>query len=342
MSPPTLWLLVVLVAVFATASNGQELLEPFADGEPSGRVLVKEAMVNKSLIPGGEISSVRFYVSCETVAMFGQAPLTDLTVFGGKASYPVGHDTHIELLTFETVKCELQEMLFDGTSQVSHGQCDFSYKDFLVHKNNTVKCKLQEGSRIKLQLDCEGGCPEHVPRSSSFCNGTQTLPDASFGTETTFGDGSPGYEKYAPNTICVWRIPKPDKGLTNIVFTRFDLGAGDVVTIYESIDGELGHQIKQYEEHHAPESVHSPAPFILIKFESDGKKEGLGFFGYYYETEVPLPTNGRDGPLVEASQVTVDPHIKDTERPEANYYYHESGSHLVESNFVPVTDGLDN
>jgi len=285
------------------------------------------------IAPGADAIHMDFYITCHTHSNVGRVQLSDITGYQEKAIYPTAKDTTMELLTFEHIRCELEESLTNGTLMQSHGECDYPYRHFLKRADNSVTCLLKDGSRFKLQMRCLNDCPEPIPpHSMAYCNGTTDMPDASFGMETSFGDGSPGFALYSPNTSCVWRIPKPTEGVTNFIFTRFDLAAGDVVTIYESIDGGMGHKIKVYNETTAAESVASPAPFMLIEFTSDAEKEGLGFSGYYYETEGHvLPNNGGA-----SSQVTNDPHAANPVQAESNHFYHESGNHLVEPEFVPV------
>lgn len=104
------------------------------------------------------------------------------------------------------------------------------------------------------------------------------------GKQHSFNDGSPGFALYAPNSSCVWTIPRGKNGTTNFLFTRFDLGSGDLIEAYSSPDGIKETFLKNYTTESVPESVSTSEKFLVLKFTSDSKDEGLGFSGFYYYT----------------------------------------------------------
>ena len=118
-------------------------------------------------------------------ANVGRVQLSDIAAFGDKAVYATAKDTSMELLTFERIRCELEESLVGGAWTLSHGGCNYRYRRFLVGADNAVDCHLEDGSMFRLQMQCADGCPEPIPpHSMVYCNGTETLPDASFGEST--------------------------------------------------------------------------------------------------------------------------------------------------------------
>ena len=115
------------------------------------------------------------------------------------------------------------------------------------------------------------------------------MDDFPLGASHTITDGSPGFALYAPNTHCLWKLPRQGKGATNFLFSRLDLGSGDVLNAYESSDGVRRTKIKQYTEYSTPESVATSANYLLLELKTDDVDEGLGFEGFYYYTEDILP-----------------------------------------------------
>lgn len=110
------------------------------------------------------------------------------------------------------------------------------------------------------------------------------------GRSHAFTDGSPGFALYAPGSTCAWIMPRSRKGVTNFLFSRLDLGSGDVITAYASPDGKERTKIKEYNEDSTPESVSTDEDYLILELKSDGVDEGLGFAGYYYYSKKEDPT----------------------------------------------------
>lgn len=319
---------VVLFLTFGAVESQQH-----PEGEPLGSISLVDVTVNKSLLsPRGGLARVDFYLTCSTQSAAGRVQLEEIEELGKKVSYPEGKDARIDMLPFETIECELKESLNGSTQTLSHGFCDYPYKRFLVNNNNTVHCQLRDGSQFKLRMECDGGCPRigRSPRTTPYCSGLITLPPANFGIQNSFGDGSPGFGMYAPNTTCSWRIPRSTKGNTNFLFTRFDLAGGDAVTVYGSHDGTTRNLIRKYVETSTPESVSSDEPFMIIEFTSDDEEEGLGFYGFYYDSiestqgasliipssEGEVDGNNGEGPAVAGISLKKDPNEDTFDEPE--------------------------
>lgn len=113
---------------------------------------------------------------------------------------------------------------------------------------------------------------------------THNCSSMALGITNSFGDGSPGFNMYAPNSDCKWMIPRTDKRIINYLFTRFDLGEGDTISVFAYVDEGRKQLIRTYTKDSIPESVWVDAPYMLIEFKSDGNDEGFGFFGFYFDT----------------------------------------------------------
>eukprot|EP00803_Ostreobium_quekettii_P004531 evm.model.scf_1736.1 EVM.evm.TU.scf_1736.1 scf_1736:1998-6192(+) len=273
---------LALATAAAVSGNGGNDVP--IDGEPAGKVSIVEAVVRQSLLAGGGDSEMgEFHLACQSGSRGTYVHLTQIKSLGKKVAFPDGSGFLFELLTFEAITCELKESSASSDAMVSHGSCEMSYRSFLVAEDKSAVCSLQEHGMFKLRMECRDGCPDLNPQQNgAFCNGTMTLPAGNQSGKKDFGDGSPGYEMYAPNTACTWRIPNPDGSRTTFVFTRFDLANGDHISIYESANGDTANRIKLFNEVTAPTSISTSAPFMLVEFSSDGDQEGLGFHGYYY------------------------------------------------------------
>lgn len=270
---------------------------------PLGEIYLEEIFVAKSIedTMGNDKGPTKktFVLTCSTVSKAGRKVLKDIKI-GEKVT--LDEPAHINLLGFEEMECELRETLkiAEQQQQLPHGQCLYSYGRFLSSIDNSVECRLLGGSYFKLKMKCDGGCPKAPePRTEPYCKGETLLPPSNNGITTSFGDGSPGFSLYSPDTNCSWKIPRSGNGVTNFLFTRFDIANGDKVRVYKSEDGEKRHLIKTYEEHSTPESVSTDAPFLIIEFISDDYEEGLGFYGFYYDT------------VQKSDPVTIVPHKKD-------------------------------
>jgi len=70
---------------------------------------------------------------------------------------------NIEILSHETVECELSETLEDDEIENSHGYCDFTYSRFLSAADNTVLCHLPDRSSFEVKMMCDPECPNPIP-----------------------------------------------------------------------------------------------------------------------------------------------------------------------------------
>ncbi|GMH45432.1 hypothetical protein BSKO_13389 [Bryopsis sp. KO-2023] len=277
---------VFLAGVIATALIRPVTVETEA---PIGRISVEDVFVHKSIVDEmGEEKGTptkTFALTCSTASQAGRTVMEHVKL-GVRNGFEEPLDAKVDLLSFEEMECELRETLTSSEQQIlSHGLCLYSYRRFLQSEDNSVECQLLGGSSFRLKMTCDGGCPRAPePRGEPYCSGTMMVPPASYGLMNSFGDGSPGFALYGPDSKCAWKIPRSSKGVTNFLFTRFDLAKGDKVLVYESIDGTSRNLIKTYKEHSFPESVSTDAPFMIIEFVSDGGEEGLGFYGFYYDT----------------------------------------------------------
>lgn len=215
---------------------------------------------------------------------------------------------HLDLLSHESVECELTESVDDENLLNSHGFCEFTYARFLSPKSNAVACHLSGGSSFVIQMDCEGGCPKPEPTPlKPYCKQSKLLRPVDIGkksrtavfvkrrililgTSYSFNDGSPGFALYAPNSHCAWILPRNRYGSTNFLFSRLDLGEGDSIKAYAASDKKEKELIKEYKQGSVPESVSTTEEFLILEFWSDDKDEGLGFEGFYYFTEEQLAT----------------------------------------------------
>eukprot|EP00210_Caulerpa_lentillifera_P003587 g3422.t1 len=268
-------ILTVFVVCFCILATTQ------ASSEPSGRLKLLSVSVND--LPGDSQDSLLIYMKCSTLSQSSRVPLKIRAGPGRKKLvFPSGEDLKISLLSHESVECELLTGLDDETS---HGLCELTYARFLAPENNVVSCSLSDGSSFTLQLRCNDACPEPVsPPTEPYCKEFKTLQAVDVGNQRSFSDGSPGFALYAPNSTCVWTIPRVKNGATNFLFTRFDLGSGDFIEAYSSSDGIQETFIKNYTTNSAPESVSTVEKYLILKFSSDSKDEGLGFAGFYYYT----------------------------------------------------------
>lgn len=277
---------IFLTGIVATALIHRVAVETEA---PKGKISVVDVFVRESIgnVMGDEKGepTKTFTLTCSTASQAGRTIMKHVKL-GEKHGFDEPLDANVDLLGFEEMECELREELTSAEQQIlSHGLCSYSYRRFLQSPDNSVECHLPGGSSFRLKMTCEGGCPSAPePRSEPYCKGSTTVPAASYGIMNSFGDGSPGFSLYVPNTKCAWTIPRSTKGVTNFLFTRFDLAKGDKVLVHASKDGTAKTLIKTYNQHSFPESVSTDAPFMIIEFVSDGREEGLGFYGFYYDT----------------------------------------------------------
>lgn len=201
-----------------------------------------------------------------------------------KLEFSSGDDLKISLLSHESVECELIELVA-GEDEKSHGFCEYTYARFLAAEDNTVSCNLGDGSSFKLRLVCPKNCPAPVsPPTSQYCKPSKKLQSVDLGKQQSFSDGSPGFALYAPNSECTWTLPRASSGTTNFLFTRFDLGKGDTIEAFASEDGIQTSFLRNYTHSSVPESVSTSQNYLILKFISDSKDEGLGFAGFYYYT----------------------------------------------------------
>ena len=83
---------------------------------------------------------------------------------------------NLELLSHESADCELTEETDDEEIENSHGRCEFTYARFLAPVNNTVTCRLIDGSSFALTMDCKESCPDPVPPPEGpYCKESKRL-----------------------------------------------------------------------------------------------------------------------------------------------------------------------
>lgn len=274
----------VLFVLLSVLCSGQ------APQEPTGRLFLKSVSI-KDLLQTSNGDSTEFTVTCHTPTGAGRVHFThNPEKAPEKREFGDGRDLGLDLLAHESVECELTESVDNEELENSHGYCELTYRRFLAPEENTVKCKLSGGSSFELQMKCEGECPEPVPAPEGpYCKRSKQLLPTDTGRSHTFTDGSPGFALYAPDSHCTWRLPRARKGVTNFLFSRLDLGSGDVITAYSS-DGETRTKIKEYDDASIPESVSTSEEFLILEFKSDGADEGLGFAGFYYFSQEETPS----------------------------------------------------
>lgn len=274
----------VLLVLLSVLCYGQ------APTEPIGRLFLKSVSIKDRIqTSNGE---TEFTVTCHTPTGAGRVHFThNPEKSSTKLDFGSGRDLSLDLLPHESVECELTESVDNEELENSHGFCEFTYGRFLAPENNRVTCKLSGGSSFELKMRCDGGCPEPAaPPEGPYCKKSKRLLPTDTGRSHTFTDGSPGFALYAPDSHCTWMLPRARDGMTNFLFSRLDLGSGDVITVYESPDGETRTKIKEYDDESVPESVSTSETFLILEFKSDDVDEGLGFAGFYFFSGEETPT----------------------------------------------------
>jgi len=275
--------LCVLFVLLSVLCSGQ------APKEPTGRLFLKSVSIQDHLQTSN--GDTEFTVTCHTPTAAGRVHFIHSPEKSPKKlEFGPGRDLTLDLLPHESVECELTESVDNEELENSHGLCEFTYGRFLAPEKNTVKCKLPSGSAFEIQMKCSGECPEPVPPPEGpYCKRSKRLLPTDTGRSHRFTDGSPGFALYAPESHCTWTLPRARKGVTNFLFSRLDLGSGDVITAYASEDGETRTKIKEYDENSIPESVSTAAPYLILEFKSDDVDEGLGFAGFYFFSKEDTP-----------------------------------------------------
>eukprot|EP00210_Caulerpa_lentillifera_P008497 g8105.t1 len=258
---------------------------PRANSEPIGRLHLLSVFVNELSTENlNKTSIVKISMKCSTQTQTSRLSYRGRIAPGKTLNFSRSLDLKLSLLSHESVECELLQMV-QGEDEKSHGLCEYTYARFLAPEDNTVQCNLGDGSSFNLRLVCAGSCPAPVsPPTSQYCKKSKTLQSVDSGKQHSFSDGSPGFALYAPNSECNWVIPRGVKGTTNFLFTRFDLGRGDVIEAYASEDGVRETLVKTYTSTSVPVSVATSQRLLILKFRSDSNDEGLGFAGFYYYT----------------------------------------------------------
>jgi hypothetical protein len=111
-----------------------------------------------------------------------------------------------------------------------------------------------------------------------FCTGEHQILTNDFGS---IEDGSGPVADYQSNANCSWLIA-PDDSINKITldFFRFDLGAGDVVTVYDG-PTTSSNILGTYTGTTIPADVTSTGPQMLITLTTDGSGQGNGFQADY-------------------------------------------------------------
>jgi hypothetical protein len=112
----------------------------------------------------------------------------------------------------------------------------------------------------------EANYPEH-------CSGSKTI----VAHQGAFGDGSAN-EDYNNNIDCEYLIAPECGNLIRLEFDRFDLGEGDVLTLYEGSTSS-GTPIATYDADNLPGSstINANTGNLLLHFQTDGSGSGKGW-----------------------------------------------------------------
>jgi len=112
----------------------------------------------------------------------------------------------------------------------------------------------------------EANYPEH-------CSGSKTI----VAHQGAFGDGSSN-EDYNNNIDCEYLIAPECGNLIRLEFDRFDLGEGDVLTLYDGSTSS-GTQIATFDTDNTPGSstINSNTGNLLLHFQTDGSNTGKGW-----------------------------------------------------------------
>ena len=100
------------------------------------------------------------------------------------------------------------------------------------------------------------------------------------GSEGTFDDGSRAFD-YTANKDCVYTIDPECGSYVSVKFTKFDLGEGDYLNIYEG-DANSTELLASFDKNNPPASnVSTPYGAITLKFHTDGSSQADGWRADY-------------------------------------------------------------
>lgn len=135
----------------------------------------------------------------------------------------------------------------------------------------------QQGAIINIEPN-----PSYYP---VHCTGQTVLDAYSWGS---MEDGSGPVADYPNNANCSWLI-SPDDSVEKVTlnFFRFDLDAGDFVTVYDGSTTSAP-MLGQFTGSTIPTAVVSTGPMMLVTFTTNGSGTANGFQADYESTWIPF------------------------------------------------------